>query len=402
MLGLLGALLALAAACLAVPAAVVLLECLAALVPGRARAVPPSPRRPRTAVLVPAHDEVAGIAATVRALRAELDPADDLVVVADNCTDRTAELAREAGAQVVERHDPARRGKGFALVFGLERLEARPQGPPEVVVVVDADCRARPGSLARLAELAFVTDRPVQAEYLMAPAGEGAGPVISALAFLVRNRVRPRGLARVGLPVHLTGTGMAFPFHVMRRAPATGSYLVEDLLMGLELALLGHPPLLAPPEVEVRSELPESAQAALKQRTRWEHGQLTTLWQQAPRMLAAGLARGRADLFALGLDLVVPPTALLVLMLVGLTALSALLALLGGPTLALAIAGGGLAAVGAAVLLAWAAFGRETIPFRYLLAVPLYVLWKVPLYAAFFIKGRQKTWERTERKGQPS
>src|SRR5581483_1926673 len=123
--------------------------------------------------------------------------------------------------------------------------------------------------------------------------------VVSALAILLRNRVRPQGLHRLGFPCHLTGSGMAFPWRVLRDAPETGANLVEDLVMGIELALRDRPPLSCP-AVEIRSELPQGREAGMKQRRRWEHGQLETLTRYVPRLIAAGIGRRRAGLVAMG------------------------------------------------------------------------------------------------------
>src|SRR6185436_17440011 len=101
--------------------------------------------RPRAAVLIPAHDEELGIAATVTGLRAQLAPGDRLIVIADNCSDGTAAAARAAGAEVIERQDTSRRGKGFAIVFAVDHLAATT--PPEAVIIVDADCRISPSGL---------------------------------------------------------------------------------------------------------------------------------------------------------------------------------------------------------------------------------------------------------------
>ena len=88
---------------------------------------------------------------------------------------------------------------------------------------MDADCRLSEHGVATLALLADAHQRPVQGEYLIA-APENPTPLsaVSSLAFLVRNRVRPRGLRRLGLPCHLTGSGMAFPWAVLREAPPPG------------------------------------------------------------------------------------------------------------------------------------------------------------------------------------
>jgi hypothetical protein len=380
---------------LLVPILVLLAEALAALLPASDDADAPLAAPPRVAVLIPAHDEAAQIEATVRALARQLPTGGRLVVIADNCSDETAALAAAAGATVVERRNPDQIGKGFAISFGLRSLDV---DPPDVVILVDADCRVSDGGLSAIATLAARTGRPVQAEYLLeAPPGGGAMAAVSALAILVRNRVRPRGLRRMGFPCHLTGSGMAFPWRVLREAPETGSNLVEDLVMGIELAILGTPARLCP-AVQIGSELPPGAAAGLKQRRRWEHGQLHTLTHYVPRLLGAGFTRRRMDLVALGLDLAVPPLALLVTAQGSLLAVTIVTALVGisstGPA---CLAATGMAGLTAAVGLAWVGFGRRILPLRQFLFIPLYLLWKIPLYVGLALRGKQKRWERTER-----
>lgn len=121
-------------------------------------------RRPTCAILVPAHDESAVIASTLRAIVPQLSDADTLLVVADNCSDQTAEIAAAESAQVVVRSDASRRGKGYALDAGVRHLEL---APPEVLIVIDADCQIAEGSIDRLARVCFRTGQPVQALYLM-------------------------------------------------------------------------------------------------------------------------------------------------------------------------------------------------------------------------------------------
>jgi cellulose synthase/poly-beta-1,6-N-acetylglucosamine synthase-like glycosyltransferase len=139
LLALINLLLVVFALVLLVPAGVLLLQMLSAW-PMRTAAADvagllPSPR-PRLAVLMPAHNESAGIVPAIEAVNEQLQPGDRLLVVADNCSDDTARVAAAAGAQVAERTDPQCRGKGYALDFGVRRLEA---DPPEVVVIIDAD-----------------------------------------------------------------------------------------------------------------------------------------------------------------------------------------------------------------------------------------------------------------------
>jgi cellulose synthase/poly-beta-1,6-N-acetylglucosamine synthase-like glycosyltransferase len=386
---------------LAIPCLVFFVECVVGAVArdGRPETSGDPAARPRIAVLMPAHDERAVIAETIAGVAPQLQSNDVLLVVADNCSDDTAALARSAGATVIERSDPERRGKGYALAFGLEHLAS---APPDVVVIVDADCAVATGGIERLACLAKRTDRPVQADYLLQPPANPNGvTVVSALAFIVKNRVRPRGLHALGLPCLLTGTGMAFPWQVIRKAPPTEGNLVEDMMMGLDLAELGHAPRLCP-EVFVTSVLPERLKAASAQRRRWEHGHLATLLRHGPRLIARGLRRGSVELLALGLDLMVPPLALLVLLVGFALCLSALAAWLGASALPALILLASFAMISTGVLVAWFAYGRATLRARHLLAIPLYAAWKVPLYLSFLLRGRHAKWERTERRAGDS
>lgn len=378
----------------ALPCAVFFVECtLGSLVPLRRRGdAPPSPGR--IAVLVPAHNESSGVIPTLTGLKAQLRPDDLLLVVADNCTDDTAAIAAQSGATVIERHDTSKRGKGFALAFGLEHLAMQ---PPDVVIIVDADCLVSEGSLLKLATMARELDRPIQADYVLEPPQRPQGlAVVSALAFLVKNRVRPRGLLALGMPCLLTGTGMAFPWAVIRKAPPTDDNLVEDMVMGLSLAQLGHAPMLCA-EARVSSVLPDRTQAAQAQRKRWEHGHLATLREYGPKLLGQGLRQARADLLALALDLMVPPLSLLVALLLAALGFTAVCAFLGASVGPLAVCVANLAALGGGVLLAWFVHGRALVRARDLGAIPLYVLWKIPLYFTFFARGRHGQWERTER-----
>jgi cellulose synthase/poly-beta-1,6-N-acetylglucosamine synthase-like glycosyltransferase len=375
------------------PAATFVTEVLVGALPPQSRRTP-SRVQPRTVVLVPAHNEEGGIEATLANLKSELGPNMSILVVADNCEDDTpARAERVAGVKVVRRVDRERRGKGYALEFGLNELA---HDPPDIVIVVDADCRVEPGSLVTLAQRSLETDRPIQAEYLILPPRLEPRTAINALAFMIKNRVRPLGLARLGLPCQLTGSGMAFPWKVIRNAPPMHGHLVEDMMMGLELARQGKAPLFCP-EARIRSELPERQQAQEGQRRRWEHGHIATLLEHGPKLVLEGLRDGKLDLVALGLDLMVPPLTLSVMGLAAIVGFNTVLALgLGASAVPLLMSAGALVAVGLAVLTAWIAQGKDLVPLTYALEIPRYMAWKLPLYRAFTGQ-RQQTWEQTAR-----
>lgn len=377
---------------LLLPVAVFTAQVLLALPGPRKRADTAGPR-PRIAVLVPAHNESVGIAVTLHAASAQLQPGDRLLVVADNCDDDTAEHARACGAEVIVRQDAQRRGKGYALDFGIRHLAA---APPDIVIVLDADCLPQADALERLARRSAASGRPVQALYLMhAPYDAGLKTKLAEFAWAVKNHARPLGYQRLGLPCQLMGTGMAFPWPVIRQAELASGQLVEDLKLGLDLAEAGHAPLFCP-EALVTSVFPSNREGARSQRTRWEHGHLGMLLQQGPRGLLRSLATMNVALLALVADLCVPPLALLTLAVLASCGLG--LALWGstGSLLPWGLALLNLALLAAAVLVAWMRFGRTILSLGSLAYAPIYALAKIPLYCRFLAR-RQVEWVRSRR-----
>lgn len=378
-----------------VPAVVLFLELMvAAFIREPAdRPTTSGPRRERLVVLMPAHNEAAGITPAIAAVRAQLSAHDRLLVVADNCTDATAAVARAAGAEVTERTNVTLRGKGYALDHGVRQLE---RDPPDLVVIVDADCIVAPQALERLAQRCLASARPVQALYLMhAPPGAGLGSRIAEFAWLVKNKLRPLGGAALGWPCQLMGTGMAFPWALLRDAPLATGHLVEDMQLGLDLAAAGRAPLFCP-QALVSSVFPTDADGARGQRTRWEHGHLAVIAKVGPRMLVRALMRRDPRLVGMTLDLMVPPLAALVLTLAALTALGGAWAGLAADARPLAVAAVALGLVGAAVVLAWWRDGKRIVALKELLSLPLYVAAKIPMYVQLFTK-RQIEWVRTKR-----
>jgi cellulose synthase/poly-beta-1,6-N-acetylglucosamine synthase-like glycosyltransferase len=254
-----------------------------------------------------------------------------------------------------------------------------------------------PGSIQRLAACAAQHGRPAQAEDLLT-VPDRATPLarVSALAFLVRNHVRPMGLRHLGLPCHLMGTGMAFPWDVISVAPSAGSHLAEDIEMGIELASMGLAPVYCP-GARITSASPKRASAARGQRRRWEHGHMSTLLHRGPKLVGRGIACRQWHLLTMGLDLIVPPIALLVVLLCAGALATWGIGQLGGSFFPLALFATAAAFVVAGVFAAWFKFGRTTFPARYILMIPFYVVWKIPLYWSFAFRGPYATWERAER-----
>ncbi|WP_108514921.1 glycosyltransferase family 2 protein [Bradyrhizobium algeriense] len=381
---------------LSVPVAVLLVEVIAALKAPRLEPfeVKELNIKKRVAVIVPAHNEGLGLVPTLQDIKAQLGAGDRLIVVADNCTDDTAVVATEAGAEVIVRNDPIRIGKGFAMGWGITHLS---QDPPDFVLFVDADCRLQADLIEGLKRVCHGVQRPVQALFMMQSADNS--PVnhsFAEFAWILRNWIRPLGLRNLHCPVQLMGTGMMFPWNAINSVPLASSHLVEDLKLGLDLAKTGQAPYFFP-FVKVTSVFPTSAKGTESQRQRWVQGHLATIGKFVPRLLVTGLVRGDLNVLALALDLLVPPLSLLALFIVGTMVLTSSVALLGGPWLPTVIAGGNLVGFFLCVVLAWFRFGRQVFPAHEALSFGSFALKKIRLYGRMLIGGTASQWIRTDR-----
>jgi cellulose synthase/poly-beta-1,6-N-acetylglucosamine synthase-like glycosyltransferase len=382
-----------------IPVATLFLEVIAATcLSQRLSFEPPSGyRRPRVAILVPAHNESIGLRPTIENVKAQLCAGDRLLVVADNCTDDTSAVAAASGAEVIERDDQLKIGKGFALDWGIKYLLP---DPPEIVIVVDADCCFSEGSIDRLVFLCAQEHRPTQALYLMTrPVDCPARFQIEELAWRVKNWIRPLGLRRLGLPCQLAGTGMAFPWEIIMLANLGTGAVVEDLKLGLELAMKGKPSLFCP-TARVFSTFPVSQTGADSQRQRWEQGHLNMILEVAPRMIYQAVVTRDVALLALALDLSVPPLSLLCLAEIALLLISGFAVFAGLSALTLYMIGIVFVAFAFAIVLSWWKLGRDLLSVREVLMLPGHVLKKIGLYHWIILRGRGPTiWIRTDRKG---
>ncbi len=381
------------------PIAMFALECAAAVLRRKSRATVANrsdvSAKPRVAVLIPAHNEEVVIRQTLESMAPSQSRR--VVVVADNCDDRTAELAVDAGAEVLVRNDPAHRGKGFALQHGIEML--RTNDPPDVLVVVDADCLTDRASIDTLARCAWQGQRPIQALNLT-DREPARGPVqaVSLLANRFGNQIRPSGLNAMGLPCRLAGTGMAVPWRMLESVQPAGASLVEDLQWGVDLALNGHMATFCP-EASVVSSLPPTDRAFVSQRLRWDHGHLRMAAVQIPRLFSAAVRQRSWRLLGAALDLSIPPLTLLVSVWLLATLLAVAAWAYGASAIPLGLLIGGGVALTAALALGWAAFCRQCVPARTFAAIPFYILRKLPIYFQFLFR-RQNAWVRTERTAQ--
>jgi hypothetical protein len=348
-------------------------------------------------VVVPAHDEEAGIAATVASLRA-LDYPRALyrvIVVADNCADGTAARARDAGALVRVRTDGERRGKGYALAFAFEASEA--DAVADAVVVVDADTSVSPNLLSAFDAAIAAGESALPAEYGVRNPRSSWRTRLIALGFTLFHDVRSVARERLGLSCGLRGNGMCFRMDVLRRVPHRAFSIVEDLEYGIQLGLAGVRVAYVG-SARVLGDMPATGAAGRSQRQRWEGGRGAVARQYVMPLLRAAFRRRDPVVLDLALDLLVPPLSRIVAA-VGLGWVAALVVVgvWGGAAALVALSLWTLAAIGLIVYVgrgcAMSGGYRSALD---LLWAPFYMLWKITVPARAS-RSPAAEWVRTNR-----
>jgi cellulose synthase/poly-beta-1,6-N-acetylglucosamine synthase-like glycosyltransferase len=374
--------------------AVWLAAAVAAALPRRRAATAPAVALAPVDVLVPAHDEAAALPALLDALAAEREAIRRVLVVADHCTDDTAAIAAGRGAGVLVRDDGPR-GKPAALRAGLAALRSSAERGAGILIL-DADCVPSPGYVARMAERLAAGDAVVQSAYRMRDGADldAAGAAVG-LGVALKNVIRPTGLARLGLPCQLLGTGMIFRRDVLDRVTFADD-LVEDVRMSHALLRAGvHPRFL--PDAEIVSTLPPDREGLTQQRMRWEGGQLRALWSGL-RLAASRALRGDLRSALSLLDWSAPPLALgTATWALGTVATTVLVGLGVTTPWALAVPAATAALLGAYLVVGLAAVGGRSAVLRLAVTAPRFLAWKVGIYLRLASGEGPRGWARTPR-----
>jgi len=345
---------------------------------------------PKLVVVIPAHNEAGGIAACIANLQASLQQTAncDLVVIADNCQDATAEVAAQAGARVLIRHNDQQRGKGYALDYAFKLLLAEDYAG---FLVIDADSRVDAGLLAEF-QLAFAQGvEALQCRYRIANPEQSPRAGLQYIAWLAFNDLRLQGREKLQVSVGILGNGFALSRKVLEAVPYEAGSIAEDMEYHLRLVNAGFRVSFLE-SVCVYSDAPNQDSNAAVQRTRWEGGRLRLIVEHVP-VLAAAVLRGQSNLLEPLAELLLLPLAYHVVLLtlalfvplawVQIYAVTGLLLVVCHVIIAILLAGGGV---------------KE---FKLLATVPFYLVWKLTLLPRLWLNARQNAaWQRTDRENQ--
>lgn len=358
----------------------------------------PAPAAPgcslRFDIVIPAHNEGAVIARTLASMSTIAWPSSHyrVIVVADNCTDDTADIARASGALVWERNDPAHRGKGYALAHAFE--QCRREAVADAVIVVDADSDVTPNLLqafaARIARGAAV----IQAAHGIRNARSSWRSALTAIAYGAFHFLRSRARERLQVSCGLRGNGMCFALPFLQQFPYRAYSLAEDVEYGIELGLQGVRVWYVD-EGGVAAEAADNPAAAGRQRQRWEGGRRALLKQYGLALGRAAVREHSAICLDLLLDLLIPPLSQLVVWLAVLSACATVAsAWLPGFLPWLGIYAACFTSIALYVFRGWQLSGTGLFGLRALLRAPVFVIWK--LYARL-VNRKTSQWIRTDR-----
>ncbi len=272
----------------------------------------PGARLHRYAVLISARNEAAVIAQLLDSISRQDYPADYVIpfVVADNCTDDTARVARDAGAVVYERFDPVHVGKGYALNYLLQQIrDAWGDDYFEGYFVFDADNLLQGDYISRMNETfdggcSIVTSYRNSKNFGSNWISAGYGLwFLRDAAFLNAPR------ARLGVSAVVAGTGFLFSREIMLRNDGwpfhslseDTEFTVHSVLRGERVGYCG--------AAELFDEQPTRFSQSWNQRLRWVRGNMQVFFRKGGR-LVAGLA-GKNRLSCLDLLLSIPPAIVL-------------------------------------------------------------------------------------------
>jgi 1,2-diacylglycerol 3-beta-glucosyltransferase len=214
------------------------------------------------AVVIPAHNEELGLPKTLHSLLVANDGNLSITVIADNCTDGTADVATGFGVHCLVRTHATECSKGYALAWAIPQLS-----PADVVVILDADSEVLPDFFQQLEAKFAAGAGVVQAKVVLEKGEAGEVRLVAAVGCEIENAVSA-GLERLGRTITLRGNGMAFQARVLERFPWSAFALTEDAEYSGLLERHGVRVQFASNAI-VKSEIAPSLAALTLQRKRW-------------------------------------------------------------------------------------------------------------------------------------
>jgi len=364
-------------------------------------------RRHRFIVAIAAHDEETVIGKTVSRLREQDYPSElfQVHIVADHCADRTADVARLAGAVVHERSALPRGSKGAALRWLFLRILGTTDAPAahDAVVIFDADTVVERDFLRIMDARLSAGDQVIQGQHRIRNPEDGWFPALTWAMFIIDNRLQNLGRANLGWSAKNMGDSICFRADVLRRL-GWGEGLTEDYAFR-QLLLMEGMKIGYEPSAVGFGEAPLTWAAARRQRARWLRGAHDASQQYAHKLLVHGLRRRNLAILDGALQAHLPSYSSLTAIAVSAWLVQVGLVLTGAVPLSTEVVTVlALWSVTGAALFAYPMLGLalERAPlsaFGIILTGPIFIVWRSWLALASRRSDKQILWVRTPRRG---
>jgi cellulose synthase/poly-beta-1,6-N-acetylglucosamine synthase-like glycosyltransferase len=351
----------------------------------------------RFMIVIPAHNEAAVIRATVSRLLAIDYPAHlfSVHIIADHCSDNSAEVARHAGAVVHQRNEGPRTGKGAALSWLFQRILEKEQC--DAVVIFDADTRVDPEFLRVMDWRLAQGDQVIQGQHVISNPDQGWFPALTWAMFLIDNRFQNLGRSNLGWSAKNMGDSICFRADVLLQL-GWGEGLTEDYHLRHKLLLNGIRIAYEPAAIGY-GEAPITWSQARAQRARWLRGTRDTSQQYVKRLLVEGLKRRDLAMLDGALQASLPSYSTLTLLVLIVLAIQVSIDYFNETIFLWPLMGAWAAMVVTLLIYPLVGLALERAPIRAYIAIligPFFILWRTWLALISRFGGKQVTWIRTE------
>lgn len=351
----------------------------------------------RFMIVIPAHNEAGVIRATVSRLLAIDYPAHlfSIHIIADHCSDNTAEAARHAGAVVHERNEGPRTGKGAALSWLFQRILEKEQC--DAVVIFDADTRVDPEFLRVMDWRLVHGDQVIQGQHVIRNPNQGWFPALTWAMFLIDNRFQNLGRSNLGWSAKNMGDSICFRVDVLLQL-GWGEGLTEDYHLRQKL-LLNSIRIAYEPAAIGYGEAPITWARARAQRARWLRGTHDTSQQYVKNLIVEAVKRRNLAMLDGALQASFPSYSTLTLLVLIVLAIQVPIDYFIESIFPWPLIGAWAAMLVTLLIYPLVGLALERAPVRAYIAIllgPYFILWRTWLALTSRFGRKQVTWIRTE------
>lgn len=347
----------------------------------------------RFAVIIPAHNEELLIGKTIESLKEQNYSSQDfdIYVVADNCIDKTASIAKGKGVYCLERSESQKRGKGYALDWIIQKIDLEKY---DACIIMDADSILSVNFMLIMNKMLSLGHKIIQGYHGVSNPNQNWLTQLSVVSGALRQRLMYVGKNRIGMSCPLLGNGMCFSTDLFVKYGWNAFSITENWEFHSFLVKEGYRVSFSKDAV-VQSQMPMKLSVAKKQRLRWFQGKMDVTRRYAPKLLKEGLKTLNLVKIDAAFDLFLPSVAMLynfnliTLILGFLLYQSSRVILLCLITLLLLQT---IYVLGGFIII------RAPIRTYFtLLLAPIFLLWKLSLGVISLVNINRKEWARTSR-----